>query len=95
MDIDMIKPGYKIESKPFRNNHRDQIKLVGNFDWFDFDSLSALDEEFEDILKKNDHIKKERRDVLSAALGARVKNLRQIVIDQTRTRSPDYDGFHR
>jgi hypothetical protein len=95
MDIDMIKPGYKIESKPFRNNHKDQIKLAGNFDWLDFNSLSALDEEFEDILKKNDHIKKERRDVLSAAVGTRAKNLRQIVMGQARKRSSGYDGFYR
>jgi hypothetical protein len=82
MDIDMIRPGYKIESKPFRNNHGDQIKLVDNFDWLDFGALSILDEEFEAILKKNDHVKKERRDVLSAALKARVKSLRQIAVNQ-------------
>jgi hypothetical protein len=87
MDIDMIKPGYKITSKPFRNNHAEQIKLVNDFDWLDFDSLSDVDEEFEDILKTNDHIKEERRGVLSAALREKVKNLRQIVMDQTKKRS--------
>jgi hypothetical protein len=95
MDIDMIKPGHKIESKPFRNNHRDQIKLVRNFEWLDFDSLLSLDEEFETILKRNDYVKKVRRDTLCAALKERVENLRQIVMNQTRERSSGCDDFHR
>jgi hypothetical protein len=95
MDFDMIKPDYKITSKPFRSNHRDQIKLVDNFDWLDFDSLQTIDEEFEGILKSNEHIKKARRDVLCAALKTRVKNLRHIVIHQTRERSSGYEDFHR
>lgn len=83
MDIDMIKPDYKIESKPFGNNHTKQIKLVNNFEWFDHNFLYALDEEYENILEKNNHIKKERRDILCGALKTRVKKLHGIIVKQT------------
>jgi hypothetical protein len=77
-DTDMIKPSYKIKSKPFRNNHNDQIKLVKDFSWLDPASLHAVDEEFEAILTNSVFIRKERRDVLCGAVKTRVKNLREI-----------------
>jgi hypothetical protein len=43
-DIDGINALSKIESKPFRNNHSDQIKLVTNFDWIKFDKLKGIDD---------------------------------------------------
>jgi hypothetical protein len=89
MDIDMITPGNKNASKPFRSSHREQIKLVHDFTWLDFNKLHNVDEEFENILKKNGYIRKERRDILCGAIRERVKNLRGIVMGQDRKHSRD------
>jgi hypothetical protein len=90
-DADTIKNSRKIESKPFRKNHDDQIKLVRNFSWLDFNSLASIDEEFENILKHNAHIKKERRDALCGALKTRIKNLQGIAMGRSKKHPPDYD----
>jgi hypothetical protein len=87
-DIEMIKPTYKISSKPFRNNHNDQIKLVKDFTWLDFNSLHSVDEEFEAILTNSVFIRKERRDSLCAALKTRVKSLRGIVMGLSKKHPP-------
>jgi hypothetical protein len=87
-DTDMIKPSYKIKSKPFRNNHSDQIKLVKDFSWFDPASLHAADEEFEAVLTNNVFISKERRDALCGAVRIRVKNLLETARGRPLNRHP-------
>jgi hypothetical protein len=92
-DINMIDPSGKIDSKPFRSMHNDQIKLVKDFSWLDFNALKSADEELEAILTNNVFIRQERRDTLCGALKARVKSLHGIVQGQAQKHSPepDYD----
>jgi hypothetical protein len=71
------------ESKPFRNRHSEQIKLVTDFDWLDFDALRGIDEEFSEILKNSEYIDDRRRSVLCRALKTRVEMLQQIVQEQS------------
>jgi hypothetical protein len=74
--IQRIQPTYKIDSKPFRANHTEQIKLATDFSWIDFQALTTIDEEFEDVLKKSVYIDKARRDKLCISLKARVAYLK-------------------
>jgi hypothetical protein len=93
--VDKIGAGNKNKSKPFRSTHREQIKLVNDFTWLDFNSLRGIDDEFEDILKKNNYIRNERRDILCRAVRDRVKELHRVVMRQDRKRSSNYDEYCR
>ena len=39
-----------IECKPFKNNHEDQLKLVTNFNWLDFNKLDDIAMEIKELL---------------------------------------------
>jgi len=41
----------RIESKPFRSKHINQIKLVKDFSWLDIDALDGIEDEYAEILK--------------------------------------------
>ena len=44
-DYNAFNTGHE-ESKPFRNKHRDQIKLVSDFSWLDLDVLDGVENEY-------------------------------------------------
>jgi hypothetical protein len=67
------------ESKPFRSNHRKQIKLVKDFSWLDLGSLVGIDEEFSELLHQNPHITDKRRSALCYALKDRIAFLETII----------------
>lgn len=71
-----IDPFSQIESKPFRSNHSEQIKLVGDFDWINFSALENIDEEFLDIYKVSEYIDEERQRTLLFSLKRRVELLK-------------------
>jgi hypothetical protein len=81
MDTGQIKPDYKIKSKPFRNNHSEQINLVSDFSRVDFSKINDIDEEYESLLINHTVIGKERRDLLCKALKMRVDMVHQIAIN--------------
>jgi hypothetical protein len=71
-----------VVSKPFREYHQDQIKLVKDFKWFDVKQLNRIDEEFENLLENKTRIEKTRRDILCASLKKRVEKLDEIVMER-------------
>jgi hypothetical protein len=73
------EPNLKIQSKPFKSWHSDQIKLISDFDWLDFNKLKCIDEEFEEILKENPWIDAGRRGKLALALKDRINYLHSII----------------
>lgn len=62
-------------SKPFKTSHSEQIKLVTDFSWLEFDKLKGIDEEFFEILKTSQRIDAERRDTLCRMLNMRIDML--------------------
>ncbi|MDR3161410.1 MAG: hypothetical protein LBU28_07340 [Spirochaetaceae bacterium] len=82
----MINPELNMESKPFRNYHSEQIRLVRNFDWFNADNLYRCDEECEKLLSQSVFITKLRRDALCKALNKRIGMLESIVASQVQER---------
>jgi hypothetical protein len=73
-----------VESKPFKNTHAKQIKLVKDFEGLNFSALAGIEDVFESLLKKNVFIDKERRDILCAALKTRVDQARNIALLSSR-----------
>lgn len=78
--VSMIRPAApKLPSKPFKETHSEQIKLVSSFDWLDLNALHGIDEEFSEILKDSAFIDDTRRDALCSGLKVRLELLTDIV----------------
>ncbi|MCL2689093.1 MAG: HipA domain-containing protein [Chitinispirillia bacterium] len=71
-----IDPYFKIQSKPFKSNHSEQIKLVSNFDWINFAALENIDDEVLDIYKISEYIDEERQRTLLFSLKKRIEMLK-------------------
>ena len=72
-----ISPDYNISSKPFKGEHKEQIKLVKNFDWVNFDALKNIEDEFRSIYKLSVYIDKARVDKLLFSFRKRVEMLKE------------------
>jgi hypothetical protein len=81
-----IRPLVKSPSKPFRGSHDEQIKLIGNFGWFDSSALGGIGEAFSEILSESPFIDDARRNALCYGLEKRTEMLAQYINGQ-RTRS--------
>ena len=53
--------GATVESKPFRRTHAEQIKLVDDLSWYDFEQFSGLGEEIMEVMSGSEAIDVERR----------------------------------
>jgi hypothetical protein len=75
----LIRPGFTTPSKPFKNEHEEQIKLVTSFDWLDISRLDGVEEEYNELLKQSVYIDDARREKLCSALVSRIKLLEEFV----------------
>ena len=89
----MIKANVSNSSKPFRQHHSEQIKLVTSFEWLDFTALKGIDEEFYDILGSTEFIDAVRRDTLCKSLRMRIQMLSDYVTSQEKTYYSGYNDF--
>lgn len=66
----------KLKSKPFKNTHPEQLKLVTSFDWVDFEKLEKAADEIDRIFAVGDRIIGEsRRKLVVKAFMKRVEDL--------------------
>lgn len=78
--VGMIHPDVtKLPSKPFKNSHGEQIKLVSSFDWVNIAALDGIDEEFREISRGSLFIDDARCDALCMALRIRVEMLAEVM----------------
>jgi hypothetical protein len=70
--------GGRVESKPFRKNHDDQIKLVEDLRWFDADALNGLDEEIATIFSASSEVDEARRSAIAQAVAKRAGQIEQL-----------------
>jgi hypothetical protein len=68
-----INPDADTESATFYINHKEQLKLVKNFDFLNIEALSGIEAEFDKLLKTSPYIDVERRQLLCAALKRRIE----------------------
>ena len=47
----MIGRTAKLQCKPFKNTHEEQIKLVSSFEWLDISKLNGIEEEFRELVR--------------------------------------------
>ncbi len=77
----LIQPGAaNLPSKPFRDTHREQIKLVTSLDWIDFDALRDFEAEARTIFSDSLFIDRERSAALADAIAKRIDLLHEMAI---------------
>ena len=80
-DIDKIVPGMDVisySSNPFNASHKEQIKNVSDFSWFDYSALKAAMEEVEGVLLSNTRCSAIRTQNIIAAFRERVSGIEKI-----------------
>ena len=72
--------------KPFKNHHAEQLKLVTDFDWIDFDRLSDVDELISSVLsceEAADYIDEGRIHAITESVQRRISHLQELAMTQT------------
>ena len=73
--------GKCIKCKPFRSHHEEQLKLVTDFSWIDFDSLKDVDRLIANTLSSdgaNEYIDDNRIDAIIESVCQRIDNLSKL-----------------
>ncbi len=76
----------EVVCKPFKNHHAEQLKLVSDFSWIDFDSLSDIEELIADALSADgaeEYIDENRIRAIIGAAQRRIEQLSQLAICHT------------
>lgn len=79
----------EVVCKPFKNHHSEQLKLVSDFSWIDFDSLSDIGELITDVLSADgakDYMDENRIRTIAGAAQRRIEQLSQFAISYTTLR---------
>jgi hypothetical protein len=71
--------GGALESKPFKSSHAEQIKLVSDFSWFNYDALGDFREEMLEIYAKATTMLPERGPKIADAVMQRAAQIRDLV----------------
>jgi hypothetical protein len=77
--------GGRVESKPFRKHHDDQIKLVDDLSWFDIGVLNGLDEEIADIFTASQEVDAGRRTAIAKAVLERAGQIELLQSEQKKS----------
>jgi hypothetical protein len=67
--------GAVVDSKPFKSKHEDQIKLVNDLSWFDFDKLDSINGEAVNILSKSTEIEEARSEAIIREMVIRAERI--------------------
>ena len=75
----MIRRTAKLQCKPFKNTHEEQIKLVSSFEWLDISKLNGIEEEFRELVRASIFIDNIRCDAICKAMKERVNSLKKVI----------------
>lgn len=75
----MIGRTAKLQCKPFKNTHEEQIKLVSSFEWLDISKLNGIEEEFRELVRASIFIDNIRCDAICKAMKERVNSLKKVI----------------
>jgi hypothetical protein len=94
-----IKLGHYPKSKPFKQTHREQIELVRDISFYDFNKLNEIGNFYDAILKQSNFIENDRREILCEKLDERLGLIKKIAIEKPhyskrRSRNANRDEGH-
>ena len=75
----MIGRTAKLQCKPFKNTHEEQIKLVSSFEWLDISKLNGIEEEFRELVRASIFIDNIRCDAICKEMKERVNSLKKVI----------------
>ena len=78
-----IRSGKDIVCKPFKNHHSEQLKLVSDFGWIDFENLSDMGEVIKEVLSSDgaeEYIDESRINAITDGVEKRIETLRQLAL---------------
>lgn len=79
MQRQWIPEGHEPQSRTFSRFHKEQIRLVGTFDWMDLDRLIGMDDYILDVFEGYErYIDRDRAEAVSGFLLDRIDRLRGI-----------------
>lgn len=81
--------------KPFKDAHKDQIKLVTSFDWIDFPKLDGLGDEIREIFSAEQakpYIDEKRCDAIIEMIEQNIECIRKLAQSQPDGKSADRQG---
>ena len=81
-----IRSERDIVCKPFKSHHAEQLKLVSDFSWIDFDRLEDVGELIESVLTAEgteNYVDEIRIRAITGSVKRRIGNLFQLAMSQT------------
>jgi len=81
-----IRSGKEVVCKPFKNHHAEQLKLVSDFSWINFDRLTAVKELITSVLTidgAEEYMDDSRIRAIAETVNRRIQNLLQLSMTQT------------
>ena len=81
-----MRPEKEVVCKPFKNHHAEQLKLVSDFRWIDFDRLTDIKELIESVLTADgaeEYMDEIRIRAIVGATQRRIEQLSQLAMRQT------------
>ena len=73
----------EVVCKPFKNHHEEQLKLVSDFSWIDFDRLADIDGLITSVLSAaggEEYIDESRIRAITRAVQRRIEQLSQLAM---------------
>ena len=81
-----IRSGKEVICKPFKNHHAEQLKLVSDFSWIDFDRLADADGLIESVLSAEgteEYMDESRLSAIMESVKQRIESLSQLSVSRT------------
>ena len=72
----------RLDCKPFKNNHEDQLKLVKSFDWLNLERLEGIEDDIRKLFVDSLYIDESRRTRIIEVLQVRIEKLKDYIKNQ-------------
>lgn len=81
-----ILSGKGVECKPLKKTHEEQLALVTDLSWIDFDALRGLEDEIAEILAPaGEYLDQDRRKAIMVSIQQRIEHLQDLALSQRQT----------
>jgi hypothetical protein len=81
-----ILSGKDMECKPFKKTHEEQLALVADLSWADFDMLQGLEDEIAEILAPaGEYLDQARQQAITVSIRHRICHLQELALSQRQT----------
>ncbi len=80
-----IRANARVDCKPFKPEHTEQLRLVGDFDWLDTDALINIGDIAREVFADSEFVDPARADAIASALDERANMLKEHIRSYTPT----------